>query len=382
MKSLANNKQIPNFHLLVKPTGAVCNQNCYYCFYHTKESIYPGSRFHMSEELLKVYIKQLIEAHKTREVALSWQGGEPTIMGLDFFRKTVHYAEKYKKTGQKMIYTLQTNGTLLDNEWCKFLKEHNFLIGLSIDGPQEIHDVYRVDKNGNGTFQRVMQAWELLKKHDVDVNIMCAVHAGNELRGLEVYRFFRDTLGATFIQFIPIVEAAESPTPNRTSTLNPSVSMMRFGKFLIEIFDEWFGKDNGRIFVQAFDVALGNWIGQHTLCAHAPTCGRSLVLEHNGDMYSCDHFVDKKHFLGNIMNTPMIDLIASDQQFKFGKDKLDRLPQYCRKCDVFPLCYGGCPKDRIIRTPEDEPGLNYLCAGYKAFFEHITPYLKEMARFL
>jgi len=371
-------KQIHNFHLLVKPAGAACNQNCRYCFYLPKESLYPGSLFHMSDDLLKVYLKQLIEAHKTREVALSWQGGEPTIMGLDFFRKAVQYAEQHKKPGQKMVYTLQTNGTLLDDGWCEFLKEHDFLVGLSMDGPQEIHDVYRVDKNGNGMFRKTMQGWELLQKHNVDVNILCAVHAANENRALDVYRFFRDTLGATFIQFIPIVEAAESYPRNYNSATQHSVDAERFGRFLIAIFDEWLGRDNGRIFVQAFDVALGNWIGQHTLCAHAPTCGLSLVLEHDGDMYSCDHFVDKRHLLGNIKKTQMFDLVASDQQFKFGKDKLSKLPKYCKNCDAFRLCYGGCPKDRIIKTSDGEPGLNYLCAGYKAFFHHITPYLKEM----
>ncbi|MBP2656393.1 MAG: chuR [Firmicutes bacterium] len=355
-------KQPPNFHLLVKPTGAVCNR----------------SRFQMSERLVKIYIKQLIEAHQTREVTLSWQGGEPTIMGLDFFRKAVHYAEQCKKPGQKLLYTLQTNGTLLDNDWCKFFKAHNFLIGISIDGPQDLHNAYRVDKNGSGTFQKVIQGWELLTKHTVDVNILCSVHAVNEQRGLEVYRFFRDTLNATFIQFIPIVETPET----QVSTLNYSVNMLQFGKFLIEIFAEWFGRDNGKIFVQAFDVALGNWIGQYTLCTHAPTCGRSLVLEHNGDMYSCDHFVDKEHLLGNIMTTPMIDLVASEQQLEFGTSKLAMLPQYCKQCDVFSLCYGGCPKDRIIKTPDGEPSLNYLCAGYKAFFQHIIPSLKEMARYL
>jgi len=369
---------IPNFHLLVKPAGAACNQNCHYCFYLPKESRYPGSRFHMPENLMKTYIKQLIEAHKTREVAFSWQGGEPTLMGLDFFRKAVQYAEQYKKPGQKMVYTLQTNGTLLDDEWCEFLKKHDFLVGLSMDGPREIHDVYRVDKNGNGMFGKTMQGWELLRKHNVDVNILCAVHASNENRPLEVYRFFRDTLGATFIQFIPIVEAAERLSRNRDGVANYSVNAERFGRFLIEIFDEWFGRDNGRMFVQAFDVALGNWIGQPTLCAHAPTCGFSLVLEHNGDMYSCDHFVDKKHLLGNITNTHMLDLVASDRQLKFGKDKLDTLPNTCKTCDLFSLCYGGCPKDRIIKTPCGEPGLNYLCAGYKAFFRHIIPRLKEM----
>ncbi|UCH96344.1 MAG: anaerobic sulfatase maturase [Candidatus Aminicenantes bacterium] len=388
-------KIIPGFHLLAKPTGAVCNLDCQYCFFLSKEALYPGSRFRMSEELLKIYIKQLFAAHYTQEVTVAWQGGEPTMMGLDYFRRAAKYAEDCKKTGQRIIYTLQTNGTLLDDEWCAFLKEHDFLVGLSIDGPREMHDAYRVDKGGKGSFDRVVQGWEFLNKHNVEVNILCAVHAANETHPLEVYRFFRDTLGADFIQFIPIVEPVDDKKKSNTdinnNTMNKqdgspvtdrSVRSEQYGQFLIDIFEEWVRRDVGRIFVQLFDVALGNWIGQHTLCAHSPTCGGSLVLEHNGDIYSCDHFVAPAYRLGNIKETHMIDLVASHQQLKFGEDKLDTLPGYCKECELNFSCYGGCPKDRFIKTPDGEPGLNYLCAGYKAFFKHIAQPMKMMAELL
>lgn len=388
-------KIIPGFHLLAKPTGAVCNLDCQYCFFLSKEALYPGSRFRMSEELLKTYIKQLFAANYTQEVTVSWQGGEPTMMGLDYFRRAVKYAKEFKKPGQRIIYTLQTNGTLLDDEWCAFLKEHDFLVGISLDGPREMHDAYRVDKKGTGSFDRVMRGWECLRKHNVEVNILCAVHAANETHPLEVYRFFRDTLGANFIQFIPIVEPVNdkkttNPDMNDKITNNRDVGPVtdrsvrsgQYGQFLIDIFEEWVRGDVGRVFVQLFDVALGNWIGQHTLCAHAPTCGGSLALEHNGDIYSCDHFVDPAYRLGNIKETPLIDLAASPRQFKFGKDKLETLPGCCKDCEVNFSCYGGCPKDRLIKTPDGEPGLNYLCAGYKAFFKHIAQPMKMMAEFL
>ena len=388
-------KIIPGFHLLAKPTGAVCNLDCQYCFFLSKEALYPGSRFRMSEELLKTYIKQLFEAHYTPGVTVSWQGGEPTMMGLDYFKRAVKYAEDCKKPGQRIIYTLQTNGTLLDDEWCAFLKEHDFLVGLSIDGPREMHDAYRVDKGGKGSFDRVVQGWEFLNKHKVEVNILCAVHAANETHPLEVYRFFRDTLGANFIQFIPIVEPVNDKKTTNTdmndNTMNNqdvspitdrSVKSGQYGQFLIDIFEEWVRRDVGRIFVQLFDVALGNWMGQHTLCAHSQTCGSALALEHNGDIYSCDHFVDPAYRLGNIKETHMMDLAASHRQLKFGEDKRNTLPGYCRECEWNFSCYGGCPKDRLIKTPGGEPGLNYLCAGYKAFFKHIAQPMKIMAELL
>jgi len=382
MINIIEKKTISNFHLLVKPAGALCNLNCRYCFYLPKEDIYQGSSFYMSGKMMKKYISQLIDSHKTREVNLSWQGGEPTIMGLDYFRKAVKYAEQYKKPGQKMVYTLQTNGTLLDNEWCAFLKENKFLVGLSMDGPEEIHNTYRIDKLGKGTFSKVIHAYELLIKHNVEVNIMCAVHAANEYRSLDVYRFFRDTLGASFLQFIPIVENVECQSELSKSANKKSVNAEQFGQFMIEIFNEWMDGDIGKIFVQSFDVALGNLTGQHTLCMHAPECGRSLVLEHNGDMYSCDHFVNQKNLLGNISKIHMAEMAGSDEQRKFGKEKNELLPKQCRSCDVFTMCYGGCPKDRIIKTSDGEAHLNYLCAGYRNFFHYITPHLKEMTMYM
>lgn len=381
--------------MLAKPTGAVCNLDCQYCFFLCKEALYPGSRFRMPEEILKTYLKQLFESNGRQEVTVSWQGGEPTMMGPDYFRKAVKYAEDYKKPGQRIIYTLQTNGTLLDDEWCVFLKVHDFLVGLSIDGPREMHDAYRVDKKGKGSFDRVVRGWECLKKHNVEVNILCAVHSANQNHPLEVYRFFRDTLEAQFIQFIPIVEPVDQEkttgagngdhtmkNPGCGPVTSRSVGSAQYGKFLIDIFEEWVRRDVGRVFVQLFDVALGNWLGQHTLCAHSPTCGGSLALEHNGDIYSCDHFVDPAYRLGNIKKTHLKNMAASPRQLKFGRDKRDALPGYCQECQLHFTCYGGCPKDRFIKTPDGEPGLNYLCTGYKAFFKHIAQPMKMMAELL
>ena len=389
----------PAFHLLAKPTGAICNLDCKYCFFLSKEALYPGSRFRMADDLLETYIRQLLEAHQTPEVNIAWQGGEPTLMGLAFFRRSVELAEKHKKPGQQILHTMQTNGTQLDDDWCAFLKEHNFLIGLSVDGPQEIHDKYRVNKGGAGSFHQVMRGWEALRRHNVDFNILCTVHAANGDRPLEVYRFFRDQLHAEYIQFIPIIERSTEaflPLANLGWSARPggerplytqfghlvterSIKPEQFGRFLIDIYDEWVRRDVGQVYVQMFDVALGSWVGLHSLCIFAPTCGNALALEHNGDLYSCDHFVEPNYLLGNIQDTHMIELVASDRQRKFGQDKQDTLPRYCRECEVKFACNGGCPKDRFISTPDGEPGLNYLCAGYKMFFKHIRRDMQFMA---
>ncbi len=365
--------------------------------------LYPGSRFRMADELLETYIKQLLESHQTPEVTIAWQGGEPTLMGLDFFKRSIKYAEKHRRSGQQVAYTIQTNGTKLDKEWCRFFKEHDFLVGLSVDGPRDLHDAYRVDKGGKGTFDQVMDGWEFLIQHDVDYNILCTVHAANADQPLEVYRFFRDDLKAEFIQFIPIVERVTDtmlPVANigwgeRGSAPRPlytlegdrvttrSVRAEQYGRFLIAIFDEWVRRDVGRVFVQMFDVALGAWVDQPgAVCVFAPTCGNALALEHNGDLYSCDHFVEPKYLLGNIKEQHMIEMIASQQQRQFGQDKLDTLPRYCRECEVRFACHGGCPKNRFIRTPDGEPSLNYLCTGYKAFFNHVDNPMKLMATLL
>ena len=388
------------FHLLAKPTGAVCNLDCQYCFFLSKEMLYPGSRFRMADDLLELYIRQLLEAHRgEEEVTVAWQGGEPTLMGLDFFARSVELVEQYRRPDQRVLHTMQTNGTKLDDAWCALFKQHNFLIGLSVDGPKEIHDTYRVNKGGAGSFDQVMRGWEVLRRHNVDVNILCTVHAANADRPVEVYRFFRDELKTEFVQLIPIVERATEetlPLANQGWSERPgggrslytqhghlvtgrSVHPEQYGRFLIGIFEEWVRRDVGKVFVQMFDVALGSWVGMHSLCIFAPTCGHALALEHNGDLYSCDHFVEPDFLLGNIRDTHMIELVASPRQRQFGQDKQDTLPRYCRECEVKFACHGGCPKDRFIATPDGEAGLNYLCAGYKEFFRHIDRPMRMMA---
>ncbi|MCO6453553.1 MAG: anaerobic sulfatase maturase [Caldilineales bacterium] len=377
----------PAFHLLAKPTGAICNLDCSYCFFLSKEMLYPGSRFRMADELLETYVRQLIESHRTQEVQVAWQGGEPTLMGLDFFKRSVELAEKYRKPGMRLAYSMQTNGTRIDDEWAKFFKQHNFLIGISFDGPRQIHDHFRVDKGGKGSFDQVMRGWDHLRKHRVDFNILCTVHAGNVDHPLDVYHFFRDELKAEFIQFIPIVERINDDgltlTQSGNTVTDRSVSSDGYGRFLIAIFDEWVRRDVGKVYVQLFDVSLGNWYGEPPgLCVFSPTCGNALAIEHNGDLYSCDHFVEPDYLLGNIQQTHMIELVASPQQRKFGQDKLDSLPNYCRQCEVRFACHGGCPKNRFIETPDGEPGLNYLCASYKAFFNHIDRPMRIMSDLL
>jgi uncharacterized protein len=392
----------PAYHLLVKPTGAICNLDCKYCFFLSKEMLYPGSRFRMADELLETYIRQLLESHRIPEVTIAWQGGEPTLMGLDFFKRSVELAEKYKKPGQRISHTMQTNGTKLDDDWCAFFKAHDFLIGLSVDGPKEIHDTYRVNKGGEGSFDQVMRGWEYLRKHEVEYNILCTVHAANADFPLEVYRFFRDELETQFVQFIPIIERATAdflPLANqgwseRVGGERPlyiqdghlvterSVQAEQYGRFLVEIFEEWVRHDVGQVYVQLFDVTLGSWVGQHNLCIFSPTCGNALALEHNGDLYSCDHYVEPDYLLGNIKDSHMIELVASDKQRQFGQDKMTTLPRYCQECEVRFACHGGCPKNRFINTPGGEPGLNYLCAGYKMFFNHVNRPMTTMANLL
>jgi uncharacterized protein len=376
-----------SFHLLAKPTGAICNLNCQYCFFLAKEQLYPGSSFRMADDLLETYIQQLLAAHRTPEVTVAWQGGEPTLMGLDFFQRSIELVEKHKKPGQQVTHTLQTNGTRLTDDWGRFFKQHNFLVGLSIDGPQPLHDTYRVDKRDRGTFHQVMQGWQILKRHQVDINILCTVNAANGDHPLEVYRFFRDELGAEFIQFIPIIERVNEDGSTLIQSGNQvterSVQPEQFGRFLIGVFDEWVRRDVGKVFIQHFDAALANWVGvPPSVCIFSKTCGTALALEHNGDLYSCDHFVEPDYKLGNIQDTPMIDLIASEKQRQFGQAKADTLPAYCQHCEVRFACNGGCPKNRFLETPDGEPGLNYLCAGYKAFFTHIDRPMGLMAQLL
>ena len=390
------------FHLLAKPTGASCNLDCKYCFFLSKDRLYGGGALRMTDDVLDAYIRQLLAAQPNSEVNVAWQGGEPTLMGLDFFRRAIDLVAKYKKPGQKILHTIQTNGVLLNDEWARLFKEHAFLVGLSIDGPRDMHDAYRVAKGGRGTFDQVTRAWDCLVRNEVDVNILCTVHAANGDHGLEVYRFFRDQLQAKYLQFIPIVERASEETIDQANlgwsehpggerplyvqqgkmVTDRSVQPDQYGRFLIDIFEEWVKRDVGQVFVQSFDAALANWIGQPSACIFSPTCGNALAIEHNGDLYACDHYVEPDYLLGNIGETPLVKLVASPRQRKFGRDKFDTLPKYCRDCEVLFACYGECPRNRFTEAPDGESGLNYLCAGYRSFFNHIDGPMRTMAGLL
>jgi uncharacterized protein len=378
------------FHVMTKPIGPICNLDCKYCFYLEKEKLYPGTRnFKMNEAVLERYVRQYIESQDVPEVSFAWQGGEPTLMGVEFFRRAVVFQKRYCPPGRQITNAFQTNGTLLDDEWCEFLHENRFLVGISIDGPRELHDRYRVDKGGHPTFDKVLRGLSLLKQHRVEFNTLTVVNRQNSQQPLEVYRFLREH-GSGFMQFIPLVErlgdaemlaappSEENPAPSPVTGW--SVESRTYGEFLCAIFDEWVRHDVGNVFVQLFDVQLGIWMGlPSSLCVFAEKCGRALAMEHNGDLYSCDHYVYPEYKLGNIAEKPIAELVFSPQQKKFGADKSDTLPRYCRECDVRFACNGECPKHRFLRTPDGEPGLNYLCAGFKRFFHHIDPYMRTMA---
>jgi uncharacterized protein len=389
-------------HVLAKPTGAICNLDCKYCFFLSKETLYPGSKFRMSEDTLETYIRQVIESQRSSPITIAWQGGEPTLMGLDFFRRASALAQEYLPRGASLEHTIQTNGVLLDEEWCEFLRENSFLVGLSMDGPQPMHDAYRVDKAGAPTFPQVLRAARLMQKHNVDFNVLCTVHDANVGHPLDVYRFFRDEVKTHFVQFIPIVERSTGDlleianagwgdrngrrplyTQDGGLVTERTVKSEDWGRFLIGVFDEWVTHDVGEVFIQLFESALASWMGwPASLCIFAETCGNALALEHNGDLYSCDHFVEPRYKLGNIRDQHLLQLVASDQQRAFGNAKRDTLPRYCRECEVRFACNGECPRNRFIETPDGEAGLNYLCAGYKAFFNHIDRPMKTMAGLL
>jgi uncharacterized protein len=373
----------PAFHILAKPRGALCNLACKYCFYSKKADLYPDGSFRMSDEVLESYLRQIIYGHEAPEVTIAWQGGEPTLMGLDFFRRSIELERRYARPGQKLINTIQTNGTTLTDEWCAFLKENDFLVGISIDGPEDLHDQYRTDKRGGPTFEKVMKGLRLLQKHHVEHNALVTINAVNVNDPLKVYRFMRDEADIRYIQLIPIVE--KEPVSGKSTSLKvtkESVPPGKFGRFMIGVFDEWVHRDVGEVFVQAFDVALANWHGEPpSICVNAPICGTALALEHTGDLYSCDHFVDGEYYLGNILVTPMVELVASERQRDFGSRKA-LLPRYCLECDVRFACHGGCPKDRFILSPDGEPGLNYLCSGYKSFYHHIDRPMRIMSGLL
>lgn len=377
------------FHIMTKPVGPVCNMDCTYCYYLEKDKIYKETRnFRMPDDILELFIRQYIESQDIPNITFTWQGGEPTLLGLDFFKKVIALEKKYNN-GKKIENAFQTNGTLLNDEWCEFFKENNFLIGISIDGPKEIHDYFRIDKAGKPTFDRVVHGIELLKKHGVEFNTLTVVPKDNALYPLEVYNFLKET-GSGYIQFIPIVERARinaseedivlvAPDHKDAEVTDWTVIPEEYGEFLITIFDEWVRKDVGKVFVQIFDVTLANWVGQpEGLCVFSETCGNAMVLEHNGDLYCCDHYVYPRYLLGNIRQKTLKEMALSAQQYTFGQSKLLDLPKYCMDCEYRFACHGECPKHRFVKTPGGEEGLNYLCKAYKMFFSYVHPYMQYM----
>ncbi len=370
-------------HVMAKPTGSVCNIDCSYCFYLEKDALYPERKQHwrMTDDTLEQYIRQHIAAQPGEEVLFAWQGGESTLMGLDFFRKVIALCQKYGE-GRQIQHALQTNGMLMNDEWAAFFAEHQFLIGISIDGPQLLHDRYRMNRAGVGTHDRVMAAITLLKQHGVTFNTLTVVGKHNAGHAIEVYEFLL-AAGSRHMQFIPLVErlsTSDSPTLNlvlpgeSAATLAPwTVPSWQYGEFLSQIFDVWIRRDVGRVSVQMFDVTLAAWTGQPpVLCVHSETCGHAFALEANGDLYNCDHFVYPEHRLGNIHQQDLNNLNHSEQAIAFGMAKRDTLTPDCRRCEYRPVCHGGCPKHRFGVSPTGHPGHNYLCAGYKHFFKHIT----------
>ena len=387
------------FNIMFKPAGSLCNLDCHYCYYLDKSEIYGGRELVMSYEMLEKCIKEYISANDVQEVTFNWHGGEPLILGLDFYRKVVELEQKY--CGDKLVHnTIQTNGTLMTPEFASFFKANDFLVGISIDGPEDIHDKYRKDKGGAPTFRKVMRGINLLYQVGVQYNTMTTVNKAGEGRGLEVYSFLRQ-LGTRFMQFMPVVEHVRYPlSPSgkplkkaRPYIVDPSaegaqispwsVTARGFGKFMCDIFDWWVRNDVGQYFVNLFDCTLANWCGaQPGTCAYAETCGGNSVIEHNGDLYPCDHFVYPRYKVGNVMETSLREMMSSAMQSRFGIDKRNSLPYKCLKCKYFFACHGECPKHRFNKTESGETGLNALCEGYAMFYEHVTPYMDKMKELL
>lgn len=382
------------FHAMAKPSGSDCNLNCAYCFYLEKQSLYPHastSSCRMSEATLETYIHHYIASVDPKdEVAFTWQGGEPTLLGLDFYRKAVALQAKYGQ-GRRISNSFQTNGVLLDDEWCQFFVEHHFLIGLSLDGPADIHNEYRVTKGGRPTHKLVMRALQRLQQHGVQYNVLACVNRHSSQEPQRIYDFLVDA-GVEFIQFIPVIERlADGNTENHGLTLHApggeshaltpwSVRADDYGEFLIRVFDCWRTRDVGKVFVMNIEWAFASFVGAPgAVCHHQPTCGRSVVVEHNGDVYACDHYVYPEYLLGNITQNTFAEMIDSTRQEAFGTAKYTSLPTQCRQCEVVKACWGGCPKHRFMTTTDGEPGLNYLCSGFRRYFRYLPPYLKAMS---
>lgn len=381
------------FHIMSKPIGPRCNIDCNYCYYLEKEKLFPAEKkFRMPLDILDSYIRQLIENSVEagmREVPFVWQGGEPTMLGIEFFKSIVKLQQKYAPSGIKVTNALQTNGILLDDAWGAFFKENGFLVGISIDGPKKIHDWYRIDRSGRPTFEKVMKGLEVLQNHDVKHNALTVVHRANGGKGKEVYRFLK-SLGLDYMQFIPIAERSNAGSlagaPQVDKNLENaitewSVKPRAFGKFLCDVFDTWYPRDVGKIFVQHFEVQIGLWMGrQSSLCVFAKTCGNGLALEHDGSLFSCDHYVYPEYRLGNIADTPMREMLWSEQQKRFGQDKENALTAQCKSCEFRFACNGGCPKHRFAQSRDGENGHNYFCESYTMFLRHAGGRLKILAQ--
>ncbi len=379
-------------YVMTKAAGSSCNLACKYCYYLEKNNLYkdrqPDKRFIMTDELLEKFVQMYIESQTTPQVLFCWHGGESLMRPLSFYKKVVELQQKYAG-GRIIDNTIQTNGTLLTDDWCRFFKDNNWLVGVSIDGPQEFHDEYRKNKLGAPSFRKVMQGIDLLKKHGVDWNAMAVVNDFNGDYPLDFYHFFKE-IECRYIQFTPIVErilprrdGRNLASPMDINDIPPadfSVSPEQWGNFLCTIFDEWVHNDVGQYFIQIFDATLANWVGEQPgVCSMAKTCGHAGVMEYNGDVYSCDHFVFPEYKLGNIRTQTLIEMMFGERQQKFGNDKYATLPGQCRNCRYLFACNGECPKNRFAVTADGEPGLNYLCAGYHRFFEHVAPYMDFMA---
>jgi len=386
------------FHIMTKPAGPLCNLDCRYCFYLEKVKLFPENHlFRMSDEVLEAFVKGYIEAQPTGDVVFAWQGGEPTLAGLRFFQKVVELQARYG-AGRRIENAFQTNGTTLNDEWCEFLKAFDFLVGISIDGPEELHDAYRVDRRGEPTYRRVVRGIKLCQKHGVDFNTLTVVNRRNVEKPLEVYRFLRE-IGSGYLQFIPLVERNADAASNRVGLglshppdlaaasfeADPpvtewSVPPAALGEFYCKIFDRWVSRDVGKVFVQLFDATLAKWVGAPGgTCVHSETCGRALAMEHNGDVYACDHYVYPRYKLGNVLTHPLAELADGETMREFGEQKRSRLTRQCRECEVRFACHGDCPKHRFARSQDGEPGHSYLCEGLYRFFTHSAPAMRQMA---
>ena len=377
MDQLYNPINHRDFQVFAKPSGPSCNFNCSYCYYTGHTKLFPNvEKTMMSDEILKKFIIENIEASTAPVINFAWHGGEPTLAGIDFFRKAVKWQNLYKPLDKTIVNGIQTNGALLNDEWCDFLAENHFVTGISMDGPEIFHDKYRITRHNLPTFKQTMHGFEMLIKHQIIPEILCVVSSANVNFPLEIYRFFR-SLQVNYITFLPLVEPVNEHSAIVSERSVPSID---FGIFLSAVFDEWLTNDIGKIKVQIFEEALRAAFHQeHTLCIFKPDCGGVPVLEHNGDFYPCDHYVSPEYYAGNINTSKLAAFLDSDPQIAFGRKKSETLPAYCLRCEVKAMCNGECPKNRILISPEGEPGLNYLCAGYKHFFNHCRPFIDAVA---